>query len=153
MEKEVNEYYISDYIKGLGIPTIVLNGIEYPDEYRCQTFIIIENPKTGTFNTNFSNIVILKKDFLEESYDLNQFLLDFGLEKTKNDLYYKALELNDYEDISDFQISKHSETSTLMFLKRRSSQMLDYIFQNTISNKLRTLIIFYKNLNFETREI
>lgn len=153
MTNELHEYYTGEYIKGLGIPTIILIGIENENEYKCQTFVIIENPQTNNFDTSFSNVITMKKEYSKENSNLHQFMLDFSLEKTKNDLYYKALELNNYQSITDFRISKNSETSTLMFIKSKSRKMLNYLFENTFSNKLRNIIVFYKELNFEIRKL
>jgi hypothetical protein len=152
MINESYQFYIGEYIKNLGIPIIVLVGVETEDEFICQRFIIIENPQNNTFDKSLCNVVKMRKAEFP-NYNLDFFINEYGIEQSKTDLYYKALENNNYENTPRINISKNSETSILMSIKNKSVENLNFIIEKCISEKLKMICTFYKKLTFEVRKL
>lgn len=152
MRNETYQFYIGEYIKNLGIPTIVFVGVETEEEFICQRFIIIENPQNNTFDKSLCNILKMRKAEFP-NYNLDLFVNEYGIEQSKTDLYYKSLENNNYEYMPRINLSQNSETSTLMLIKNKSIDNLNFIIEKCISEKLKMICTFYKNLNFEVKKL
>ncbi|SHL55250.1 hypothetical protein SAMN05444360_102295 [Chryseobacterium carnipullorum] len=107
--KEIIKIYNCEYIMGLGIPTVILIGQEHENRLICQKFIVIENPVSENLSYYIRTTKIKKNDI--ENLSLENFINDYGLQYAENDLYHRAIQINNYKNINSFRLVEYSTTN------------------------------------------
>jgi hypothetical protein len=151
MENETIEYYFGDFVTALGRPHLVLVGYEDAENLHCEKYILFE--KLDGRHTHIGEKVNSPK--IEGVIDnLPDFIENQGLEHAKSIIYleaYKEADKKKTPDLSyglrDITLRKANQTSFLMYMKSKSESQLNWISNNTNSDKLKELIKLYKSIN------
>jgi hypothetical protein len=151
MENETIEYYFGDFVTALGRPHLVLVGYEDAENLHCEKYILFE--ELDGRHSNIGEKVNSPK--IEGVIDnLPDFIENQGLEYAKSIIYLEACkeaEKKKTADLSyglrDFTLRKANQTSFLMYMKSKSESQLNWISNNTNSDRLKELIKLYKSIN------
>jgi hypothetical protein len=147
MKEEIIEYYFGDIITPLGRPLLLIIGQEFDDKIRCEKFIFFEEitGKHYRLGEEITSSIIANTDF-----NLESFLKFEGLEDAKNIIYREAYTQNNKIPISKNKIKKinlrkSNQNAFLLYMKRKSVSQLNWIQNNTQSQKLQEIIGLYKS--------
>jgi hypothetical protein len=155
MKKEIIDYYFGDFVTALGRPHIVLVGQEFEDKLICEKYILFEE-----LNGSHSHIGEVVNSPIINGYsdNLEEFIENQGLEHAKSIIYleaYKEQEKRQADSFNEIRINlrKTTQTSFMMYMKKKSETQLNWIAINTHSEKLKQLINFYKKVVITTSKI
>ena len=151
MKNEIIEYYFGDFVTALGRPHLVLVGYEDAENLHCEKYILFEelDGRHSHIGEKVNSPII--KGVID---NLTDFIEVQGLEHAKGLIYleaYKEAENKKTPDLSyglrNITLRRANQTSFLMYMKSKSETQLNWINNNTNSEKLKELIKLYKSIN------
>ncbi|MEL7220437.1 MAG: hypothetical protein AAGJ93_03900 [Bacteroidota bacterium] len=158
MENEIIEYYTGDFITVLGRPHLLLVGYEEGQTLVCEKYILFE--ELNGSHTLMGEKIIAPK--IEGAFDdLEEFMKNQGLEHAKSvifiEAYKEAEKRNDGISMNfalrGITLRKTTQTSFLLYFKQKAVSQLDWVVKNTDSEKLKSIIEFYKSITVTHRRI